>query len=156
MQKRKYTEDDCFRIWCNLGEERSMEEVASITGKSPKTIYNYSSSGKWKARLEELSQKDKEVIEAIVRDSDTKRVLTEMEVYRGLSESLLQTITDSLPLLQPTASARELKTLLDTYRLINGQPTDITKTEVAQVSTENLSTPELTSLAADVAERLFN
>ncbi|KQR08828.1 hypothetical protein ASF71_09975 [Deinococcus sp. Leaf326] len=74
-----------------------------------------------------------------------------------MSETFLRIFQESLPLLKPTDNPRELKTYLDMYRLINGQPTDISRQEVATVSqeaVEALTDEELFSIPEEVLNRL--
>jgi len=153
---KKYTQEDCFNIWISLGEERTIERVADITGKSPKTLYNYSSSGKWKDRLQELAREDKSLLAAVVRDSNISNSLIENEIMKGYGQKILEIIKESLPLLKPTDNPRELKTLVDTYRLINGQPTEISRQEVSNINTDNLSDAELEEVAEDLILKLFD
>lgn len=155
MAHKKYTAEDCFMVWVNLGSDRSIDRVADITGKSPKTIYNYSSSGNWKERLANLNEQNKSTIEAIVADNQNGVKLLESEIYAGVSDKLLSIIRDSMELLEPTGNPRELKTLVDTYRLINGQPTDISRQEVSTINPDALTEDELETLAEDVIDRLF-
>lgn len=154
---KKYTAEDCFLIWVNLGEDRSIAKLADITGKSEGTLRNYSSKLNWSDRLKEMKQEDKSLIQAVIRDNSNAVLLVESEVYRGVSETILRVLQESLPLLKPTENPRELKTLLDTYKLINGQPTEISRQEVATVSqeaVEALTDEELFSIPDGVLDRL--
>ncbi|WP_234305330.1 hypothetical protein [Deinococcus ficus] len=152
---KKHTAEDCFQIYVSLGEERTIERVAEITQKSPKTIYNYSYQGKWKERLTTLKEEDKSIIEAFVRDSKHAKALLESEVYKSVSAKLLQTLEQSMEMLEPSGNPRDIKVILDTYRLINGQPTDISRQEVSTVNTDALTDEELEQVGEDLIRKMF-
>lgn len=156
MKNKKYTAEDCFTIYVSLGEDRTIEKVADITGKSPKTVYNYSYLGKWKDRLKEIHEEDKSLVAAFLRDSSAANAVLESEVMRGYSQKILEVIKESLDMIKPTDNPRELKTLLDSYRLINGQPTEISKQEVSHINTDNLSDAELEEVAEDLILKMFD
>lgn len=155
MAKLRYTDDELFNMYVSLGEDRSLKRLAEVTGYSEVSIYTKSSKYKWTARLAELDESNISLVSAFVADNKNAVAISESIIYRGVSEKLLEIIRDSMPLLAPTSNPRELKTLLDTYRLINGQPTDISRTETAQVNTDALSDAELEGVAEDVLLKLF-
>ena len=152
---KKYNAEDCFNLWVAMGDDRSIKGLSDVTGKSEGTLNNYSSKFKWRERLAELKEEDKSLVAAFVRDNSAATALLESEVYRGVSEKLLEIISESITLIEPTSNPRELKTMVDTYRLINGQPTDITKQEVSSINPETLSDADLDAASAHAYAKLF-
>lgn len=159
MRKKKYTDDELFQMWVSLGEDRSIKQLAELTGYGTQTLNNKSSKGSWKVKLKGLTDEQEILVRAFVTDNEQAVAISEAVVYRGVSEKLLEVLSQSIQLLTPTGNPREIKTILDTYRLINGQPTDISKQQVETISQETLETltdAELFGIQEDYLDRLMN
>lgn len=155
MPKSRYSDDQLFQMYVTLGEERTLKRLSEVTGYSLQTLNNKSSKGNWKSRLADLTEKNESLITAFVADIKNEVAISEAVVYRGASEKLLSILQESMHMLQPTGNPREIKTILDTYKLINGQPTEITKQEVSTINTETLTDEELDAVTTQAYQKLF-
>ncbi|WP_407541626.1 hypothetical protein Q0M94_19250 (plasmid) [Deinococcus radiomollis] len=148
--RKKYTEEELFSLYVSMGDTRTLQGLAGITGYSLPTLNNRSSKGKWQKRLKAQTEEQRNLVSAFVADINSKNLITESIVYSGLGERILQVLKDSLPLLEASKNPKDLKTLLDIYRVINSQPT-----EISEVYTKTLQEEDYSSLS-DAELELLN
>lgn len=77
---------EAFEVYYNLGEKRSMGEVAKIIGKNKATVARYSRSFNWTKRVKD---RDEKVHEAIAQKSIETNVLSKV-AYRSMIRELVE------------------------------------------------------------------
>lgn len=148
MGKKKPSKEELYNMYLSLGDERTLKKLADLSGYAESTLQKFSADGKWKERIREEVEEGKSVVRALVADNSLAVQIVESEVYSALSKKILETLQSKLHLLENVESVRDVKTLLDIHRVIQGQPTEVTQVnQGGEEKYKNLSEEELLILA---------
>lgn len=142
-----HNEQHYFSIYLSLGEDRTLQRLAEVTGKSFSYLSKLSADNNWKERIKEEAQAVAEDVKAHY----VHREMKETETRLSLAERIYNKIEASVDSV-PIQTARDVKTMLEVHQLLSGKPTSITQ-DVTELDLSSLTDEQLAGLA-DIIERL--
>lgn len=140
-------EQHYFSIYLSLGEDRSLQRLVEVTGKSFSYLSKLSADNNWKERIREEAQAVAEDVKAHYVHREMKETETRLSLAERIY-SKIEASVDSVPI----ETARDVKTMLEVHQLLSGKPTSITQ-DVTELDLSSLTDEQLAGLA-DIIERL--
>ena len=149
---KPYTDEALFNIW--IAVDKNYRKVAEQTGLTLNHVRNQSSRHKWHARDEATSADAKALIHGIYEDSRLKGVIVEAEILNYVSAKLLAALKAATDIVNTSGKPSEIKTLLETYNLVNNKATSIIDTnQTTSLDVSGLTNDQLDQLLALTTEK---
>lgn len=140
--------------YLQMGKDRTLPKLASITGRSLSSLQKLSYRNKWKERI----LHDNKTLEQHSENIESEN-LSVSEMISDISEMTLDKLHRAVKTLEPK-NMRDARLLLDIHNLVSNKPTEITQTNPGSNSSDNgtinLVTVITETLPPEWAEKLLN
>ena len=117
--------EQLYLQYLEMGEDRTLSELAKVTGRSLSSLQKLSYRNGWKKRI----LLDNKALEQIIDNADLEN-LSVAEVVSDISRMTLDKLHKSVRQLEPK-NMRDARLLLDIHNLISNKPTEIVYTEAS-------------------------